>query len=73
MKRSQRSVEVRVPLTRKEKEEIAAAARKNHLTMSEYIRRRVLGLAEGEMRLRPIVPQLNREAYLEGVKLRKLS
>ncbi len=73
MKRSKRSVEVRVPLTKKEKEEIAAAARKNHLTMSEYIRRRVLGLAEGQMQLRPIVPQLNREAYLELGKLKEKS
>ena len=73
MKRSQRAVEVRVPLTKKEKEEIAAAARKNHLTMSEYIRRRVLGLAEGQMQLRPIVPQLNREAYLELGKLKEKS
>ncbi len=33
----------------------------------------MLGLAEGEMRLRPVVPQMNREAYLELGKLKEKS
>ena len=51
-------------VTEKEHKKVIAAAKKNEVEVSEYLREKILGRDPNKIRARPVVPAINRKAYL---------
>jgi antitoxin component of RelBE/YafQ-DinJ toxin-antitoxin module len=60
---------IKVRISPVEKEKLRQIAEKHGLSVSEVIRRAVFGLKIEDTPLRPVVPEINRQLYLELAKI----